>query len=194
MKNFTADEHDGQKRSIIDYGTMKNLRYSCFMVICSLLFFGCNKEEVESDEGLIIGEWLGRNSVNMIFADGSEVRWQEDGGCRGSIMHFFGDGKLDHADWVKDDILPDNCKENEETPRLGRWERVSNGKYIFTLIDGTGGPEVVIEPESITFITSRQTDNSIDDDPDIMTIRYTTLPASYAPEGALYYSLDFIRR
>jgi hypothetical protein len=156
-----------------------------FIIPSLFLVFGCNKNEViESDEGLILGEWEG-STQTMVIKDGTSENWVS-GLCQGNIIHFKEDGKLFYIDWVQDEIYADNCNENEETPRLGRWERISNKKYRLTLIDESSGKESIIEPELITF----ESDNP---NTDVMQFRYKTLPDN-APEGAQYYYLDLFRR
>ena len=160
---------------------MKSLMHIYIIIICTFLFFGCTKEEeVESDQGLIFGEWEG-HSRTLVYNNGT-TELLPTNTCEGYILGFYEDGLLIWNDFLPDAI--DSCGENLDTELIGIWERISNGKYIFTLVSSLDDSEIYITPALITFNNNGA---------ETMDIRYAGLPKD-APKEAAYYYLTLFKR
>ena len=101
--------------------------------------------------------------------------------CDGNILDFREDGTVRWIDFIIEG--GNNCIENSETMPIGTWERISNGKYIFTLTKTSDQSEVKIVPEQIAFEN---------DGAETMVICYGELPND-APDNVLYYCLRLFR-
>ena len=146
------------------------------LIICS----GCSKDDSSmNDLGMILGEWEGFDRT-LVFKDGVEEPLPSEN-CEGHILQFFEDGRVHWVDFVPEELA---CVENQDTKPLGAWERLSNGKYIITLLNALDDSEIVIAPELVTFNFNGA---------ETMDIQYSELPED-APDDAAYYYLTLFRR
>lgn len=156
----------------------KNLYY--FIIFCLIIGSGCSQDDSSmNDAGLILGEWEGY-ARTLVFKDGTQESLPSDN-CEGHILQFYEDGRLQWVDFISENM---SCIENQETKPMGKWERISNGKYIFTLLNAYDDSEIIVGPKLVVFNFNGA---------ETMDIQYSELPED-APDDAAYYYLTLFRR
>ena len=152
------------------------------VILTAFLFLKCEKSAVEeSDEGMIIGEWEGY-SRTVVYKDESKETLPNDN-CEGLILNFHSDGDVRWVDFNMDGN--GSCVEDQNTEPMGKWERVSNGKYVFTLTNSSDGSKINIVPDLISFYSNGAT---------TMEIRYFELPDNVSKDAVYYYLTLFKRQ
>ena len=154
-----------------------------YVAILVIGLFGCEKDAViESDEGMILGRWEGCDRT-IINKGGSRESLPALINCEGNILDFFEDGRVRWVDFIKEEVAH-NCSEDEKTAPIGRWERLSNGKYHFILTNAVTGAESIIAPALVTF----EDNGTI-----VMNIRYVE-SSPEAGQNATYHYLTLFKR
>ena len=166
---------------MLNFKILKEHNNYLLALLLLLMVLGCSKEEPGIDDfGMIIGEWEGYDRT-LVFMDGSKEVMPTDF-CEGNILQFYEDRRLHWVDFVRE--TPVSCIENNDTKPIGRWERISNGKYIFTLLNASDDSENRIVPKLVIFNFNGA---------ETMEIQYSELYDG-APEGASYYYLTLFRK
>ena len=148
-------------------------------IISTFINFSCSIDDGPevSDVNLILGEWTGLGGESF-HEDGAKQNISF-GICHdNNVYKFYEDGRFYWLDFIENGIH--GCAEDMGTSAFGTWERISDGKYIFSLTSDTDS-KITIAPFLIEF-----------PQPNLMYMRLEEREKNL-PEGILYTYMYFIK-
>ncbi|WP_117884949.1 hypothetical protein [Aureibaculum luteum] len=98
------------------------------VLVSSILFTSCTKENDQEPKDPIIGAWKPIKEVE-VYTDNSISEFSNNNCNQKSRFIFFEDGSLDFIEYANDEVNDDCEKRTEPVLTFGSWERSVNGSY-----------------------------------------------------------------